>query len=68
MRAGLGSGLLREPMIAPFLASGELVKLFDHAVDDGRDYYLCTRQNMDLSEDSRLLQRWLCSEAKGLNE
>lgn len=64
VRAGLGCGLLREPMIAPFLASGELVKLFDHEIDDGRDYYLCTRQNMDLSEDSRLLQRWLYGEAK----
>lgn len=63
VRAGLGCALMREPMIAPFLASGELVKLFDHEVDDGRDYYLCTRQNMELNDDSKLLKEWLQQEA-----
>lgn len=63
VRAGLGCALMREPMIAPFLASGELVKLFDHEIDDGRDYYLCTRQNMELNEDSKRLRDWLQREA-----
>jgi len=63
VRAGMGCALMREPMIAPFLASGELVKLFEHEIDDGRDYYLCTRQNMELNDDSKLLKEWLQQEA-----
>ncbi|WP_416414235.1 LysR substrate-binding domain-containing protein [Pantoea sp. App145] len=64
VRAGLGCALMREPMIADYLKSGELVKLFDDAVDDGRDYYLCVRQDMELSEEAKLLQQWLHNEAR----
>jgi len=63
VRAGLGCGLMREPMIASWLASGELVKLFDQAVDDGRDYYLCVRQDTELSPEALVLKRWLVDEA-----
>ena len=63
-RAGLGCALMREPMISSYLKSGELVKLFNHEIDDGRDYYLCTRQDMELSEEGKLLQQWLREEAR----
>lgn len=66
VRAGLGCALMREPMIAPYLQSGELVKLFDHASDDGRDYYLCVRQGVELSEEGKALQQWLRDEANRL--
>ncbi|MFN1140620.1 LysR substrate-binding domain-containing protein [Serratia quinivorans] len=63
VQAGLGCALMREPLIAPYLSSGELVKLFDLAIDDGRDYYLCIRQNTELSPEGLNLQRWLLKEA-----
>ncbi len=31
----LGCALMREPLIAPYLKSGELVKIFAAAIDDG---------------------------------
>jgi hypothetical protein len=34
------------------VASGELVKLFDLHVDDGRQYYLCRRSNSELSDEN----------------
>lgn len=37
-QAALGVALLREPLICRELASGELVRLFDTPLDDGRDY------------------------------
>lgn len=64
VQAGLGCALMREPLIAPYLASGELVKLSDHAIDDGRDYYLCIRQGSELSTEGVNLQNWLKREAK----
>jgi LysR family transcriptional regulator, glycine cleavage system transcriptional activator len=39
------------------------VKLFDQAVDDGRDYYLCVRQDTELSPEALVLKRWLVDEA-----
>nr|VUD28561.1 Uncharacterised protein [Raoultella sp. NCTC 9187] len=56
---------MREPLIAPYLNSGELVKIFDAAIDDGRDYYLCVRQDSEMTPNGRLLQSWLRSEALG---
>jgi len=35
------------------------VQLFDHALDDGRDYYLCTREDTDLPDGARRLADWL---------
>ena len=46
-RSYLGCALMREPLIAPYLESGELVKIFDMPIDDGRDYYLCVRQDVE---------------------
>lgn len=63
VQAGLGCALMREPLITPYLNSGELVKLFDLAIDDGRDYYLCVRQDSELSPEGLDLQRWLLKEA-----
>lgn len=56
---GLGCALLREPLVAPHVASGELVKLFDLTVDDGRQYYLCRRANSELSSDGTRLHEWI---------
>lgn len=59
VQAGLGCALMREPLIKQFLQSGELVKLFDLPIDDGRDYYLCSRQGIEMSSDEILLMQWL---------
>jgi len=56
---GLGCALLRAPLVAPYVASGELVKLFDLAVDDGREYYLCRRSDSELSREGLNLYSWL---------
>jgi LysR family transcriptional regulator, glycine cleavage system transcriptional activator len=56
---GLGCSLLREPLVAPHVASGELVKLFDLEVDDGRQYYLCRRSNSELSTEGVKLYEWI---------
>ncbi|MFK3799025.1 LysR substrate-binding domain-containing protein [Pseudomonas sp. NPDC088444] len=56
---GLGCALLREPLVAPYLASGELVKLFDATVDDGRGYYLCRRADSELSREGFNLYGWI---------
>ncbi|WP_312948773.1 LysR substrate-binding domain-containing protein [Superficieibacter sp.] len=59
VQAGLGCALMREPLIASYLESGELVKLFDLPIDDGRHYYLCVRQDSEMTEEGKLLQNWL---------
>ncbi|QHM70965.1 LysR substrate-binding domain-containing protein [Mixta intestinalis] len=59
VQAGLGCALMREPLIRPYLESGELVKLFDLPIDDGRDYYLCVRQDSEMTAEGKLLQSWL---------
>ncbi|MBI0330606.1 LysR substrate-binding domain-containing protein [Burkholderia plantarii] len=59
IRAGLGAGLMRAPLIEAELASGEVVQLFDSALDDGRDYYLCSRMDADLPDGARRLAEWL---------
>jgi DNA-binding transcriptional LysR family regulator len=56
---GLGCALLREPLVAPLRDRGELVKLFDHALDDGRAYYLCRRADGELSKEGMSLYGWL---------
>ena len=56
---GLGCSLLREPLVAPYLASGELVRLFEATVDDGRGYYLCRRADSELSREGLNLYSWL---------
>lgn len=56
---GLGCALLREPLVAPLRDRGELVKLFDHALNDGRAYYLCRRADGELSREGLNLYSWL---------
>lgn len=56
---GLGCGLFREPLVASYLAGGELIKLFDLTVDDGRAYYLCRRADSELSREGLNLYRWV---------
>ncbi|EHD22729.1 MULTISPECIES: LysR substrate-binding domain-containing protein [Brenneria] len=63
LQAGLGCALMREPLIERFLHGGELVKLFDLPIEDGRDYHLCVRQDIEMSADGKLLQRWLQEQA-----
>ena len=63
VQAGLGCALMREPLIMPYLDKGELVKIFDLPIDDGRDYYLCVRQDSEMTQDGKLLQNWLRREA-----
>lgn len=56
---GLGCSLLREPLVRPHVANGELVKLFDLEVDDGRQYYLCRRAGSELSKEGANLYDWI---------
>ncbi len=63
VQAGMGCALMREPMIRHFLEQGSLVKIFSLPIDDGRDYYLCTREDTDLSSDARRLQQWIREKA-----
>ncbi len=62
---GLGCSLLRAPLVAPHVANGELVKLFDLQVDDGRQYYLCRRANSELSSEGNHLYDWIKNNLAG---
>ncbi|NWB40989.1 LysR family transcriptional regulator [Pseudomonas sp. E6002] len=62
---GLGCSLLRAPLVAPHVANGELVKLFDLQVDDGRQYYLCRRANSESSSEGNHLYDWIKSNLAG---
>jgi len=35
------------------------VKLFDQELDDGRDYYLCRRTDVELPDGAQRLATWL---------
>jgi LysR family transcriptional regulator, glycine cleavage system transcriptional activator len=63
--ADLGVALLRVPLVARELASGELKKLFDHELDDGRHYYLCRRADSELPDGAQRLADWLVSSLTG---
>ncbi|MBH3035244.1 LysR family transcriptional regulator [Serratia marcescens] len=67
VQAGLGCALMREPLIAHYLESGELIKMFDLPIDDGRDYYLCVRLDSELSQEGENLRQWLRHEAAAQN-
>jgi DNA-binding transcriptional LysR family regulator len=56
---GLGAALLRAPLIRSELAAGTLVQLSDEALNDGRDYYLCVRSDVEMTEGARRLADWL---------
>ncbi|MCS3430329.1 LysR substrate-binding domain-containing protein [Klebsiella sp. BIGb0407] len=63
VQAGLGCALMREPLITPYLESGELVKLWDLPLDDGRNYHLCIRSDSEMTQDGQLLYNWLRAES-----
>lgn len=63
VQAGMGCALMREPMISHLLEQGALVKIFDLPIEDGRDYYLCTREDTELSSDAQWLQQWVREKA-----
>jgi LysR family glycine cleavage system transcriptional activator len=65
---GLGCALLRAPLVAPYVSSGELVKLFDLSVDDGRAYHLCRRADSELSREGASLYEWVKRGMAGANE
>lgn len=50
---GLGIGLLRPKLAAPWLESGQLIRLFDHQVPSPHAHYLCWRTGT--------MDRWECS-------
>jgi DNA-binding transcriptional LysR family regulator len=56
---GLGCALLREPLVTPLRDRGELIRLFDHGLDDGRAYYLCRRADGELSREGLNLYSWI---------
>jgi LysR family glycine cleavage system transcriptional activator len=51
--AGMGIGLIRLRLGAPWLESGTLVKVFDHAVPSPHAHYLCWRTGS--------MDRWECN-------
>jgi len=63
VQAGLGCALMREPLITPYLESGELIKLWDLPLDDGRHYHLCIRSDSEMTQDGQLLYNWLRAES-----
>jgi len=64
-QAGLGAALLRAPLVARELASGELVKLFDQGTwTTGATYYLCRRVDADLPDGAQRLAAWLLESIK----
>ncbi|WP_323613388.1 hypothetical protein [Pseudomonas putida] len=56
---GLGCALLREPLLVAARDSGELIRMFDHELDDGRAYYLCRRTDGELSREGLNLYNWI---------
>lgn len=58
-QTGLGVALLREPLISGLRDRGELVKLAEHSLDDGRAYCLCRRAEGQLSKEGLNLYSWL---------
>lgn len=59
MLAGLGIALTRPVLIEEELRAGLLVQLSEHGVDDGQDYYLCTRTDQEQAPLVRQLAVWL---------
>ncbi|GAA4130469.1 LysR substrate-binding domain-containing protein [Aminobacter aganoensis] len=60
--AGLGAALCRLPLIEDDIANGRLVVLSERSLDDGRNYYLCTRTDRELPQVSRRFVAWMRTE------
>ncbi|WP_346269198.1 LysR substrate-binding domain-containing protein [Burkholderia dolosa] len=58
-RANLGIALLRATLVERELANVERAKLFDVALNDGRDHYLRTREDGALPDAAERLAAWL---------
>ncbi|UYO56182.1 LysR substrate-binding domain-containing protein [Rhodopseudomonas palustris] len=56
---GLGIALLRPSLVDAFVDEGGLSRLFDHQIEDGRDYYLCHLVEQPLSEAEGRLVSWI---------
>ncbi|SAL37395.1 LysR family transcriptional regulator [Caballeronia udeis] len=61
--AGQGIALCRSALIAPDIAEGRLIKLFDHTIDEENSYYLCWRDDFPLSPAAKLFRDWLLESA-----
>ncbi len=61
--AGIGIALMRPLLIGPELAAGTLVVAHPAGLRDGRDYYLCTRDDRDIPLGVRQLIAWLAQAA-----
>jgi DNA-binding transcriptional LysR family regulator len=59
MLNGLGIALTRPLLLEQELAAGSLVVLWDLGVGSGEDYYLCTRNDREVSPALRQLVAWL---------
>lgn len=57
--AGMGCALLRSSLVEHHVRSGELIRLSEILLDDGRDYYLCSRLGTELSAESLNLYAWI---------
>lgn len=55
--AGLGVALLRAPLAAPVLASGRLLPLSDHVIDNPASHWIVTRAEEDRASVLRLVER-----------
>ena len=61
---GLGIALLRPPLVHRHVREGRLVRLFEHEVHDGRDYYLCHRADQPLNDGEMRLRDWIIASAR----
>ncbi len=58
-KAGIGVALLRPALLKRELESGELLRLSDQYLDDGRDYYVCHRTGVALTQPELAIRAWL---------
>lgn len=60
---GEGVALARSVFVDHMLASGRLIRPFQHSVDAGDSFYLFNTANNPLSAAASALRQWLCDEA-----
>lgn len=57
--AGIGVALLRPALLKPALDCGDLVRLSEKCLDDGRHYYVCHRAGVALTPPELAMRAWL---------
>ncbi|MCC7272750.1 MAG: LysR family transcriptional regulator [Alphaproteobacteria bacterium] len=62
--ADLGIALTRPSLVGQDLASGALVQVSRQGLDDGQDYFLCARADVELPPGARQLYAWLRGQAE----